>query len=65
MSHQSIIYGYIEGRVWRPEDYRKYRIRNIEIVSELPEDDDPHFVKGIFSSEMPGEIFVSTMEEAW
>ena len=56
MSHQTIIYGYIEGRVWRKEDYRKYQARNIEIVSKLPDEDaDPHFVNGIFASKMPNE----------
>jgi len=56
MSHETIIYGYIEGRAWRKENYRKYQKRNIEIVSSLPnEDTDLHFVNGIFASKIPHE----------
>ena len=56
MSHQTIIYGYIEGRVWRKENYRKYQTKNIEIVSKLPDEDSSlHLVNGIFASKTPHE----------
>jgi len=54
MSHEIIIYGYIEGATWRTEKYRKYQYRNMEIVSELPEDDEwPYLTASMFSSSDP------------
>ena len=39
MSHETIVYGYIDGRTWRGDEFRKYQSCNLEVLSRLPEKD--------------------------
>jgi len=54
MSHQTIIYGYVESATWRREAFRKYQYKNLEIVAQLPEEGDwPYLTANMFSSGEP------------
>ena len=54
MSHETIIYGYIEGATWRKEEYRKYQRKNLEIIARLPDDDEwPYLTRTMFSTSDP------------
>ena len=54
MSHETIIYGYLEGATWRKEEYRKYQRKNLEIIARLPDDDEwPYLTRTMFSTSDP------------
>lgn len=53
MSHEIIVYGFIEGATWRTEEYRKYQYMNLEIISELDDEEWPFLTKRMFSSADP------------
>lgn len=51
MSHESIVYGYIEGTPGTRDDYRGLQRRNLAVLDALPEVDDwPPLVRGMFSA---------------
>ena len=50
MSHETIIYGFIEGSTWKTESYRALQERNAQVLSSLPDEDAwPPLAKGMFS----------------
>ena len=49
MSHETIVYGYIDGRTWRGNEFRKYQSCNLEVLGWLPEKDG-WLPRGMFSS---------------
>ena len=54
MSHEIIIYGFITGATWRTEEYRNYQRKNLEIISELNDNEWPYLTKKMFSAADPG-----------
>jgi hypothetical protein len=51
MSHESIVYGFIEGAASTLEEYRKYQLLNLDVLESLPEEDEyPFLARGMFSA---------------
>lgn len=50
MSHETIIYGFIEGATWKPPEYRRFQEANLDVLGALPETDEfPPITRGMFS----------------
>jgi hypothetical protein len=53
MGHECVVYGYIYGTPWKPEEYRKLQELNCEVLDSLPESDEwPFLTRSMFS--VPG-----------
>ncbi len=51
MSHETIVYGYIDGATYTSEKYRKYQKLNMEIIKRLPDEDEyPYLSRRMFSA---------------
>ncbi|MEO1172817.1 MAG: hypothetical protein AAFX94_12335, partial [Myxococcota bacterium] len=51
MSHETVIYGFIEGATWRANSYRLLQERNLVTLSALPAEDSwPPLARSMFSS---------------
>ena len=51
MSHETTVYGFIEGATFRGDDYRKLQLANLQVLRALPEEDEfPVLSRGMFSS---------------
>ena len=56
MSHETKVYGFIEGATWQRESYRLYQNKNIEIISQLPEEDEwPYLTSKMFGCSNPDD----------
>jgi hypothetical protein len=51
MSHETILYGYIESATYTSEEYRKYQKLNLQIIKRLPDEDEyPYLSRHMFSA---------------
>jgi hypothetical protein len=54
MSHESIVYGFIEGATFTAAAFRRYQVLNLEVIQTLPEEDNyPFLARGMFSAPEP------------
>ena len=51
MSHNTKVYGYINGATWKTEDFYRLHRLNTEIIASLPETDNnfPYLNRSMFS----------------
>jgi hypothetical protein len=50
VSHETIVYGFIEGATWKPPEYRRLQAANLEVLDALPKADSfPPVTRDMFS----------------